>query len=33
MIEMDDSVGAERLAVQHRSTPFVEIHRDGSEVH
>ena len=33
MIEMDDSVGAERLAVQHRSGTFVEIHRDGSEVH
>tara|TARA_E500000178_G_scaffold355064_1_gene426300 strand:- start:10442 stop:11740 length:1299 start_codon:yes stop_codon:yes gene_type:complete len=33
LIEMDDSVGAERLAVQHRSGTFYEIHKDGSEVH
>ncbi len=33
MIEMDDSVGAERLAVSHRSGTFHEIHADGSEVH
>lgn len=33
MIEMDDSVGAERLAVSHRSGTFYEIHQDGSEVH
>lgn len=33
MIEMDDSVGAERLAVSHRSGTFYEIHKDGSEVH
>lgn len=33
MIEMDDSVGGERLAVSHRSGTFYEIHKDGSEVH
>tara|TARA_B100000900_G_scaffold179959_2_gene152592 strand:- start:7444 stop:8583 length:1140 start_codon:yes stop_codon:yes gene_type:complete len=33
MIEMDDSVGAERLSVSHRSGTFYEIHQDGSEVH
>ena len=33
MIEMDDSVGAERLAVSHRSGTFYEIHKDGTEVH
>jgi len=33
MIEMDDSVGAERLAVSHRSGTFYEVHQDGSEVH
>ena len=33
MIEMDDSVGAERLSVSHRSGTFHEIHQDGSEVH
>lgn len=32
-IEMDDSVGGERLAVSHRSGTFYEIHKDGSEVH
>jgi hypothetical protein len=33
MIEMDDSVGGERLAVSHRSGTFYEIHKDGTEVH
>lgn len=33
MIEMDDSVGAERLAISHRSGTFYEIHKDGTEVH
>ena len=33
MVEMDDSLGGERLAVSHRSGTFHEIHQDGSEVH
>lgn len=33
MIEMDDSVGGERLAVSHRSGTFYEIHKDGTQVH
>jgi hypothetical protein len=33
MIEMDDSVGGERLSVTHRSGTFYEIHKDGTEVH
>jgi len=33
MIEMDDSVGGERLSVSHRSGTFYEIHKDGTEVH
>ena len=33
MVEMDDSLGGERLAVSHRSGTFYEIHKDGTEVH
>lgn len=33
MIEMDDSVGGERLSISHRSGTFYEIHKDGTEVH
>tara|TARA_A200000159_G_scaffold164954_1_gene198063 strand:+ start:2149 stop:3186 length:1038 start_codon:yes stop_codon:yes gene_type:complete len=33
MVEMDDTRGYERLAVEHRSGTFYEIHKDGSQVH
>ena len=32
VIEMDDTLGAERLAIEHRSGTFQEIHPDGSMV-
>ena len=32
IIEVDDTLGAERLAIEHRSGTFHEIHPDGSEV-
>jgi hypothetical protein len=31
--EMDDTPGAERVRIQHRTGTFTEIHPDGSEVH
>jgi len=33
LIEIDDTFEAERLAIEHRSGTFTEIHPDGSEVH
>lgn len=32
-IEMDDSVGKERVRIQHRSGSFLEMQPDGTEVH
>lgn len=32
-IEMDDTVGKERLRLQHRSGSFIEMQPDGTEVH
>jgi hypothetical protein len=32
VLEMDDTMGAERLAIAHRSGTFQEIHPDGSQV-
>lgn len=33
ILEIDDTFEAERLAIEHRSGTFMEIHPDGSEVH
>jgi hypothetical protein len=32
IIELDDTLGAERIALEHRSGTFYEIHPDGSQV-
>ena len=32
MLEIDDTLDAERIAVEHRSGTFHEIHPDGSQV-
>jgi hypothetical protein len=33
MFEMDDTPGAERLRIHHRSGSFIEMHPNGDEVH
>jgi hypothetical protein len=33
VLEIDDTFEKERLAIEHRSGTFTEIHPDGSEVH
>ena len=32
LLELDDTLGAERIAIEHRSGTFQEIHPDGSKV-